>query len=85
MFYDLPDPVKFAKDIEKILDDQGIWTFEQSYALSMIKQKSIDTICHEHLEYYNIKNIIDITKRANVKIIKLNHFIIEISFVLQII
>ena len=62
MFYDLPDPVQFAKDIYTILDDDGIWTCEQSYLLTMLKTNSIDTICHEHLEYYalyQVKQIAD--------------------------
>jgi GDP-mannose 4,6-dehydratase len=69
MFYDLPDPVQFAKDIYSILDDNGIWTCEQSYLLSMLKTNSIDTICHEHLEYYSLHQIKEIADRANLKII----------------
>ncbi len=69
MFYDLPDPVQFAKDIYSILDDNGIWTCEQSYILSMLKTNSIDTICHEHLEYYSLHQVKDIADRANLKII----------------
>ena len=69
MFYDLPDPVQFAKDIYSILDDNGIWTCEQSYLLSMIQKNSIDTICHEHLEYYSLYQIKMIADLANFKII----------------
>ena len=69
MFYDLPDPVQFAKDIYSILDDDGIWTCEQSYLLSMIEKNSIDTICHEHLEYYSLYQIKMIADLANFKII----------------
>lgn len=64
MFYDLPDPVQFAKDIYKLLDIDGIWTIEQSYICSMLESNSIDTICHEHLEYYSltvVKNIADLS------------------------
>ncbi len=32
MFYDLPKPVLFAKQIYKTLADEGIWHFEQSYS-----------------------------------------------------
>ena len=70
MFYDLPQPVQFAKDIYNILDDNGIWTCEQSYLLSMLKTNSIDTICHEHLEYYSLHQIKEIADRSNFKIIK---------------
>jgi hypothetical protein len=69
MFYDLPDPVQFAKDIYEVLHPEGLWVFEQSYALQMIEQNSFDTICHEHLEYYNLKNIQDICARANMKVV----------------
>ena len=69
MFYDLPDPVQFAKDIHDMLDDEGIWTCEQSYLPEMLKTNSLDTICHEHLEYYALTQIVDIANRANLKII----------------
>ena len=69
MFYDLPNPVQFAKDIYNLLDENGIWTCEQSYLLSMIDSNSIDTICHEHLEYYALKQIKYIADLAGFNII----------------
>ena len=69
MFYDLPDPVQFAKDIYSILDDNGIWTCEQSYILTMLRTNSIDTICHEHLEYYALHQVKEIADRAGFKIV----------------
>lgn len=69
MFYDLPDPVQFAKDIYYFLDDEGIWTCEQSYLLDMLRTNSLDTICHEHLEYYALTQIIEIANRSDFKII----------------
>jgi len=69
MFYDLPQPVQFARDIYDILDDDGIWTCEQSYVVTMLDQNSFDTICHEHLEYYALHQIKLIADMANLKII----------------
>jgi len=69
MFYDLPDPVQFAKDIYSVLADDGIWTCEQSYVVSMLNTNSIDTICHEHLEYYALRQVKEIADRSNFKII----------------
>jgi hypothetical protein len=69
MFYDLPNPVQFARDVYDILDDNGIWTCEQSYLLSMLKTNSLDTICHEHLEYYALTQIKHIADQSNFKII----------------
>lgn len=57
MFYDLPDPVQFAKDVRSVLTDDGVWTLEQSYILTMLERNSIDTICHEHVEYYALRQI----------------------------
>ena len=68
-FYDLPNPVKFAKDINALLDENGIWSCEQSYLLTMLKTNSLDTICHEHLEYYALTQVKDIADRADLKII----------------
>ena len=69
MFYDLPDPISFAKDIYNLLDDDGIWHLEQSYSGHMLKNLSYDTICHEHLEYYSLKSIKYIFDKCNLKII----------------
>ena len=38
MFYDLDDPIKFAKDIEKIIENDGIWCLEQSYLPEMLEK-----------------------------------------------
>lgn len=72
MFYDLPDPVQFAKDIHSVLADDGIWTCEQSYLLTMLETNSIDTICHEHLEYYSLTAVKRIADMAGFKIIDIN-------------
>ena len=72
MFYDLPDPLKFAKEIFSILDENGVWHIELSYMPMMIKNGSYDTICHEHLEYYSLKSIKHLLNRANLKIINLS-------------
>jgi NDP-4-keto-2,6-dideoxyhexose 3-C-methyltransferase len=57
MFYDLEDPLGFMKQIYKVLADDGVWVFEQSYMPKMLDQLSYDTVCHEHLEYYGLRQI----------------------------
>lgn len=71
MFYDLPEPLKIMQDIESVLADDGIWVVEQSYMPAMIDNTSYDTICHEHLEYYALKQFTWMAKRANLKVIDL--------------
>jgi hypothetical protein len=72
MFYDLPDPVQFAKDIYDLLDEDGVWGLEQSYVATMLEKNSIDTVCHEHLEYYGVKQIKEIMDRAGFKILNIS-------------
>lgn len=69
MFYDLEDPRKFVQNIHQTLDDNGVWHFEQSYLPSMIEKLSYDTICHEHLEYYDLTIIKKILKIYKIKIL----------------
>ncbi len=62
MFYDLEDPIGFARDVERVLAPGGVWHFEQSYMPSMLRMVSYDTVCHEHLEYYSlgvVKRVLD--------------------------
>jgi hypothetical protein len=69
MFYDLEDPIAFARSIHDNLDKEGIWHFEQSYMPSMLRLNSYDTICHEHIEFYTLYNIKYILDRADMRII----------------
>ena len=57
MFYDLEDPIKFATDVSKILELEGLWIIELSYLPTMLEKNSFDTICSEHLEYYSLEAI----------------------------
>jgi SAM-dependent methyltransferase len=69
MFYDLEDPLSFVKQIAEVLSPNGVWHFEQSYLPSMLATTSYDTICHEHLEYYALRQIEWALSRAGLKII----------------
>jgi len=68
MFYDLERPQAFADQIAGILADDGVWHFEQSYLPAMLRTTSYDTICHEHLEYYALRQVKWILDRAGLKI-----------------
>ena len=72
MFYDLPDPSNFAKEINLILHKDGIWHIELSYMPMMIKNRSYDTICHEHLEYYSLRSLKYLLDKASLKITNLS-------------
>jgi hypothetical protein len=75
MFYDLEDPIDFACQVAGILDPYtGIWMLEQSYMPLMLERTAYDTICHEHLEYYGLKQIVWLMDKAGLEVVdvKLN-------------
>ena len=69
MFYDLEDPQAFVNDVANVLDDDGIWHLEQSYLPMMLQTNSYDTVCHEHIEYYTLRQLLWMFERAGLKII----------------
>ena len=71
MFYDLPNPNKFLEDVKKVLDKEGIFVLEHADLLSIIKNCQFDTICHEHLEYYSTKVIIELMNKNELRVFNL--------------
>jgi hypothetical protein len=70
MFYDLEDPCQFAKEVNNILNSEvGIWVLEQSYMPEMLKVNSFDTVCHEHLSYYGMRQLKYIMDQSGLKVI----------------
>ena len=69
MLYDLPDPLLFMRDVRNILQDGGLWIFEQSYMPTMLERTAYDTVCHEHLEYYALEQIVWMVDRIGFSIL----------------
>ncbi len=69
MFYDLEDPLTFMKDLHSVLEEGGLWLFEQSYMPTMLAKSSYDTVCHEHIEYYAMKQIVWMADRVGFSIV----------------
>jgi len=69
MFYDLEDPVAFARDVASLLEPDGVLVLEQSYLPAMLRTNSFDTICHEHLEFYALKQVAWILERAGLRVL----------------
>jgi len=72
MFYDLENPLSFMEDVTSILEKDGIWHFEMSYLPAMVKTMGYDTVCHEHLEYYSLRQIKWMTARCGLKILNVD-------------
>jgi hypothetical protein len=69
MFYDLNNPVEFCKNVEKIIDKNGIFHIEIAYLPDIIKEFSFDTFCQEHLTYYSLISFKNLINQTNFKII----------------
>jgi len=72
MFYDLESPREFLMDVENILDQEGLIVFEQSYMPLMFKRMSFDTICHEHLSYFALKQFNFMFKQIGLKFVDIS-------------
>ena len=57
MFYDLEDPNKFIKDIQRALDKDGVFIAQLMCLTPMLKKNDVGNICHEHLEYYSLDSL----------------------------
>lgn len=69
MFYDLEAPMGFMQEVFDVLADDGVWVFEQSYMPTMLDMNSYDTACHEHLEYYALRQIKWMADRVGFRIL----------------
>lgn len=68
MFYHLHDPVKFCKDVESVLDDNGVAIIQMAYLPAMIKTNMYDNIVHEHTGYYGAQHMKWIFNKANLEL-----------------
>jgi hypothetical protein len=68
MFYDLPDPVLFARDVASILSDEGTWHIEVAYWPELVRLNAFDGICQEHLLYYSLTSLNEVVRRAGLYI-----------------
>lgn len=68
MFYDLDDPEAFIRDIDQVLDDNGLWVMQLSYTPLMLQQLAFDNICHEHIYYYSLGNLKAMLERNGFRI-----------------
>jgi len=68
MFYHLHDPVGFCKDVESVLDDNGVAIIQMAYLPAMIKTNMYDNIVHEHTGYYGTQHMKWILEKTNLEL-----------------
>jgi hypothetical protein len=73
MYYDLPDPVGFTKDVASILEEDGLFVVQFTDLLAMFTLTAYDSFCTEHLEYYTLQNVVDIFEKAGLRVIDVSY------------
>ena len=73
MFYDLPRPHDFIADIVQALAQGGTWVIQFTDLLSMLQLNAFDNICHEHLEYYKLVDLMQMFAGHNLDIYDLEY------------
>lgn len=68
MFYHLHDPIKFCKEVEEIMHDDGVFIIQMAYLPAMIKTNMYDNIVHEHVGYYSTQTIKWVLEKAGLEI-----------------
>lgn len=67
-FYDIDDPNKFIRDVNKILKEDGVFVIQQNYLVGMLMNNAFDNIVHEHLEYYSLLSLERLLSRHGLEI-----------------
>lgn len=73
MFYDLPDPNKFVNDLKNSLADDGLVVIQFTDLLSMFDTCAFDNICHEHLEYYRLEDVMKLLESHELSVIDVSY------------
>jgi NDP-4-keto-2,6-dideoxyhexose 3-C-methyltransferase len=73
MFYDLDDPHGFLDSIVECLHPRGVWINQLNDSPTMLKMNAFDSICHEHLTYYDVPTLSEMYLKHGLTIIGISH------------
>lgn len=68
MFYDMDDPNEFIDSVKKSLHKNGIFVAQLMTLAPMLRMCDLGNICHEHLEYYTYKSLVELYERNGLEI-----------------
>jgi SAM-dependent methyltransferase len=68
VFAHVDDLTSFMKNLETLLNVDGIFIFEAPYFGNLLKNLEYDTIYHEHLSYFSLKPLIKFFEKFNMEI-----------------
>lgn len=58
----------FLLGVSNLLSDDGVFIIETQYGLDVIKKNLIDTIYHEHINYFSLSSLKELFERNSLKI-----------------
>jgi hypothetical protein len=68
------EPIRsFVQGVERNLTNEGVWCLEFPYILTTLANDNYDQVYHEHVYYYCLKNIMDITDQEGLKVINVSY------------
>lgn len=68
MFANIPNPLQFMKECNRLMDQESILSIETGFHLDQFKKNMIDYIYHEHFYYFTIKSLSIMAKESSLKI-----------------
>tara|TARA_B110000879_G_scaffold25147_1_gene33816 strand:- start:974 stop:2137 length:1164 start_codon:yes stop_codon:yes gene_type:complete len=68
MFYDMDNPNDFISSVKEALTYDGIFIAQLMTLAPMIRMKDLGNVCHEHLEYYSYKSLVELYERNGLEI-----------------
>lgn len=73
MFYDLDDPNRFIADIAASLSPNGVWINQLNDSPTMMAKNAFDSLCHEHLCYYDVHSLASMYARHGLAILEVSY------------
>ena len=70
MFYDMENPNQFIRDAAKALDKDGIFIAQLMCLRPMLEKNDLGNLCHEHLEFYSYKSLVELFERNGLEIFR---------------
>lgn len=62
------NPVSFAKGVEDLLNENGVFVFELPYWVDTVKSGKFDQIYHEHITYFTVKSSFNLLSKVGLEI-----------------
>lgn len=63
----------FVRGVERNLLMTGVWCLEFPYLLTTLANDNYDQVYHEHVYYYNLRNIVDLLKQEGLRVVNVSY------------